>query len=80
MKLDDVIKEHIIKVVNESTSRREAAKKLGISVKTIYNHYIRWGLSSPRDEFDCMRNLTNRQRNILENKNRRNRNKINAIQ
>lgn len=44
MKLEDVIKRHVLKVLRKAGSQKKAAKILGITDRTIRNYLTRWGV------------------------------------
>ena len=43
MKLDEVIKAHVLKTLSESPSKAEAARRLGICIRSIRNYLHKWG-------------------------------------
>lgn len=44
MKLNDVIKDHVIKTFEKCGSREKAAKELGIAIRTLRNYLNEWGM------------------------------------
>ena len=66
--LDEVIKEHVLKVLENTKNQSEAAKILKISVRTIRNHLRRWGIMAK--EKPIMKNLSSKERDYFENRSR----------
>ena len=44
MTIDELVKVHVLKTLEESTSKASAAKKLGICIRTLRNYLHSWGL------------------------------------
>lgn len=64
--LNEVIKEHVLKVLENTKTQKEAAKILKISVRTIRNYLKSWGIMAK--EKPIMRNVTARQRDVYYNR------------
>jgi len=69
MTLDDQIKDIVLKKISESPSKACACKELGISERTLRDWLKKWGKSVyKKTDFDCMRNLTPKERDEIENR------------
>jgi len=77
MKLELVLKEHVIKILSSCKTKNEAANVLGVTPKTLRNYLDRWGMSfeerrNTDDKIyeDSYRNLTPEERDRFENMDR----------
>jgi len=75
MSLDDAIKKHVLKVLDETPSKLEASRVLKISIKTLRNYLHKWDLMRSKSERICRNaksyvSITAEERDYFENMDR----------
>ena len=75
MKLDDAVREHVLKILSVCKTKNEAANVLGVSGRTLRNYLDKWGVGfedrrrvdAHLEQVDSYRSITPEERDKFEN-------------
>ena len=66
MTLEELIRMYVLKIVKESKTGAEAARRLGICIRSLRNYLHSYGAFKKDAVYDCMENITPKERDWFE--------------